>query len=98
MEGAEADEDGVADGLGDGEGTVDGLGDAVGVVDGLAVGDTDGLADGVGVATGVLEGRLDGAPPAAWIGATGAPLLALQPPNSPANTTAKTGYRKGDCS
>jgi hypothetical protein len=76
MEGAEADEDGVADGLGDGEGTVDGL----------------------GVAAGVLEGRLDGAPPEAWIGATGAPLLALQPPNSPANTTAKTGYRKGDCS
>jgi hypothetical protein len=79
---------------GDGEGVAAGLGD--GVADRLGTGDgvVDGSIDGVGVAVGVIVGLLDGMPPPARrIGATGASLLAAQPPSSPATTIAETASR-----
>jgi hypothetical protein len=70
----------VADGTGDGEGVLDGA--------------PDGAPDATGVAVGVLVGRLDGTVPPARTGATGVPLLPLQPPNNPAKAIAKTGLRR----
>jgi hypothetical protein len=89
---ADARADGVADGVGDGvgvadgllDGLVDGLGDGVGVADGLV----DGLVDGTGDGEGVLDGTVVGA-----AAVTAVPPLPLQPPNSPARTTAKARLR-----